>query len=118
MIKKIITIALVTFASSTIWAQSQVEGMWDFSMSSPFGALVGAKVTMKIEGSTLTGEFDLGGGRTWPIEEGTIQGNEITFKINRDGASMTYEMNAIVEGNSIKGTASAMGTIVDWSMSK
>ena len=118
MIKKVITIVLITFASSVIWAQSQVDGTWDFSMSSPFGALVSAKVTMQIEGATLAGEFDMGGGRKWPIEEGTVQGNEIAFKINRDGASMTYVMNATVDGNSIKGTANAMGSVVDWSMSK
>jgi len=118
MIKKIITIVLITFASSVIWAQSQVDGTWDFSMSSPFGSLVSAKVTMKIEGATLTGQFDMGDGRKWPIEEGTVQGNEIAFKLNRDGASMTYVMNATVDGNSIKGTANAMGSVVDWSMSK
>ena len=118
MNKKVITIVLITFASSVIWAQSQADGTWDFSMSSPFGALISAKVTMKIEGATLTGEFDMGGGRKWPIEEGTVQGNEIAFKINRDGASMTYVMNATVDGNSIKGSASAMGSVVDWSMSK
>jgi len=31
---------------------------------------------------------------------------------------MTYVMNATVDGNSIKGTANAMGSVVDWSMSK
>ena len=73
---------------------------------------------MASEGSQLTGEFDLGGGRTWPIEEGTIDGSNIAFSVNRDGASMTYEMSGSVEGDSITGVASAMGTTIDWSMTR
>ncbi|MDP6653829.1 MAG: hypothetical protein QGF90_17260 [Gammaproteobacteria bacterium] len=117
MIRKALMLALVTFASSTIWAQSPIDGTWNFSMDSPMGS-ISATVTMKSEGATLTGEFDMGGGRKWPIEAGTIEGNNISFEIDRDGASMTYVMNASVDGNSIIGTASAMGSVVDWSMSK
>jgi hypothetical protein len=105
------------FVSSSLWAQSQVDGTWDFSMDSPMGAAT-ATVVMESEGSQLTGEFDLGGGRTWPIEEGTLDGSDIAFSINRDGASMTYEMSGSVEGDSIKGVASAMGTTIDWSMTR
>jgi len=86
-------------------------------MNNPMGS-VDAKVIMATEGSTLTGEFDLGGGRKWPIEEGKIEGNIISFNINRDGAAMTYVMNGRVAEGLINGTASAMGTIVEWSMSK
>jgi hypothetical protein len=86
-------------------------------MNSPQGSVT-AKVIMKIEGAELTGEFDLGGGRTWPIEEGTIDGGDIAFSITRDGASMTYEMSGTIEGDSITGVASAMGTTIDWSMTR
>jgi hypothetical protein len=66
----------------------------------------------------LTGEFDLGNGRKWSIEEGRIDGNNISFKINRDGASMTYAMSAQVTGDEFTGTANAMGSVVDWSMKR
>ncbi len=117
MTRKALALVLLMFVSSSLWAQSQVDGTWDFSMNSPMGA-VSAKVIMKSEGSRLTGEFDLGGGRKWPIEEGTIDGSNIALSITRDGASMTYEMSASIEGDSIEGIASAMGTTVDWSMTR
>jgi hypothetical protein len=59
----------------------------------------------------------MGGGRKWPIEAGTIEGNQISFEIDRDGA-MTYVMSASANGNTITGTAMAMGSIAEWSMSK
>ena len=117
MIRTVLSLLIFTFTSSLAWAQAPVEGVWNFTMSSQMGS-VAAKVVMKTDGSTLTGEFDLGGGRTWPIEEGTIEGNDIAFRINRDGASMTYVMNARIEGDSINGTATAMGSTVDWSMTR
>ena len=104
MTRKVLTLVLFMFVSSSLWAQSEVDGTWDFSMDSPTGS-ASATVIMKSEGSTLTGEFDLGGGRKWPIEEGTIDGGNIAFSITRDGASMTYEMSGSIEGDSIKGVA-------------
>jgi hypothetical protein len=92
-----------------------VDGTWNFEMSSPQGAVT-CKVTMKAEGGTLTGEFDMGGGRVWPIEKGTVDGNDVTFEITRDGASMTYAMKGRLEGDTIKGAAAAMGVTVDWVM--
>ncbi len=116
MTRTVLALVLL-FVSSSVWAQSQVDGTWDFSMDSPMGSAT-AKVVMASEGSQLTGQFDLGGGRTWPIEDGTIDGSNIAFSITRDGASMTYEMSGSVEGDSITGVASAMGTTIDWSMAR
>lgn len=115
MRKKIIGLLIAALASFIVLAQSPVDGVWNFSMSSPMGA-VSAVVTMKTEADVLTGEFDLGGGRTWPIENGRVDGNTIEFDINRDGSSMTYVMSAEVSGDSIAGVAAAMGTTADWSM--
>jgi hypothetical protein len=86
-------------------------------MSSPFGALT-ATVIMTAEGDTLTGSFDLGSGRTWPIDEGVADGNEISFRLDRDGSPMVYDMSATVDGDSIIGSASAMGTEVPWKMTR
>jgi hypothetical protein len=109
---------LTTLASCAAGpAASPVDGTWDFTMSSPFGA-VNATVMMATDGNTLTGTFDLGGGRTWAIEEGVANGNEVSFKIDRDGSPMVYEMSAIVDGDSATGVAGAMGTEVPWTMTR
>jgi hypothetical protein len=117
MIAKILMAMLLVFSAGSAWAQSPIDGSWDFTMSSQMGS-VAAKVTMKVEGETLTGEFDLGGGRKWLIEQGTAAGSDIAFVINRDGAAFTYAMKGSVEGNQVKGAASAMGSVVEWSMTR
>jgi len=77
---------------------------------------VDAIVTIETDGAMLNGVFDVGRGRTWEMEEGRVDGTNISFKINRDGAMMTYAMSGTVDGNIINGTASALGSVVDWSM--
>lgn len=104
-------------ACATGPSASPVDGSWDFTMSSPFGA-VNAKVIMTTDGDTLTGSFDMGNGRVWPIENGVVSGNEISFRIDRDGSPMVYEMKATVEGDTVTGAAQAMGAEVPWSMTR
>jgi|GEM_PF-763497 len=118
MIKKSILLSLALLALTghlTTFAQLPADGVWNFTMSSQMGP-VDAIVTIQTDGAMLTGVFDVGGGRTWEMEEGLVDGANISFKINRDGASMTYVMNGSVDGKMINGTASALGSIVDWSM--
>jgi hypothetical protein len=117
VVTRIFALLCLFAASSVTWAQTPIDGDWNFTMSSPMGSVT-AKVTMMVAGDALTGQFDLGGGRTWPIEEGKVDGNNISFKINRDGASMTYAMSAQVTGDEFSGVAAAMGSTVDWSMKR
>ena len=51
------------------------------------------------------------------MENGTIEGDSISFTINRDG-KMTYEMKGKLEGDKIVGAAAAMGTSVEWAMAR
>jgi len=117
VITRTLVMLCLIVVSTGVWAQTPIDGEWDFTMSSPMGS-VAAKVLMGTSGETLTGEFDLGNGRKWSIEEGRIDGNNISFKINRDGASMTYAMSAQVTGDEFTGTANAMGSVVDWNMKR
>lgn len=115
---KLITALLTLLVSPSLWAQSPAEGTWAFTMSSPFGA-VNATVLMEAESGVLSGEFDLGGGRKLAIENGSIEGDTLTFSITREGMmTMTYEMRATVDGDSIKGVAKAMGSESPWSMTR
>lgn len=107
--------ACATSTSST--ASPTADGIWDFTMSSPFGA-VNAVVTLDTSGDVLIGTFDLGNGRLWPIEEGVASPNEITFKIDRDGSPMVYDMSGTVNGATIVGIARAMGAEAPWSMTR
>lgn len=111
-----LTALLVAVTLVAAAAQSGIDGKWVFEMNSQMGSVT-SQVELKAEGSTLTGQFDMGGGRTWPVENGTIEGNQISFTINRDGR-MTYEMKGKLEGDKIVGAAGAMGTTVDWVMTR
>lgn len=110
-----VTALLLTSALASS-AQAPVDGHWTFSMSSPMGT-VDAKVEMKADGQTLTGTFDLGGGREWPIKDGVVDGDTISFVLDRDGR-MTYAMKGTLDGDAVKGAAMAMGTSVDWTMTR
>ena len=94
-----------------------IAGDWIFSMSSPFGT-VNADVVLVTTGATLTGSFDLGNGRVWPIENGTVAGTRIAFSIDRDGSPMVYQMSATIEGDTAVGVARAMGTEASWTMTR
>lgn len=109
---------LATLASCAAGpTSSPVDGTWNFAMNSPMGS-VSATVLMTTNGDSLTGTFDLGDGRTWAIEDGMAKGNEISFKIDRDGSPMIYEMTATVDSDSVAGVASAMGMEVPWTMTR
>ena len=98
-------------------APPAADGTWDFTMSSPFGA-INAVVTLNTLGDFLSGTFDLGNGRFWPIEDGVVSSNEIAFKVDRDGSPMVYDMSGTVSDATITGIARAMGTEAPWSMTR
>ena len=99
-----------------VQTQSAADGAWSFVLDSPMGTVT-AKVDIQTEGETLTGTFEVNG-VSWPMEQGTIKGDTLTFVLNRPGASMSYEMTGTLAGDAIAGKAAAMGTTVDWSMSR
>jgi len=120
MTRLLLALTLAIGLTGSTRAAAPLDGQWDFAMSSPMGT-VEAVVTLKADGTTLTGEFDLGGGRVWSIDDGAIDGDRITFQIDRDrpsGGAMTYGMSGTLKGDTITGSASAMGTTVDWTMTR
>jgi hypothetical protein len=118
MTARALTFLALTLFASPLWAQSSIDGDWLFSMQTPFFGDVEADVTLITDGNTLSGQFDLGNGRVWPIEEGSVAGSAITFRITRDGANLVYRMNGEVTGDSITGFAIAMGTSIVWTMAR
>ena len=98
MIRKTLLAVALVVSSASVQAQSVVDGNWLFSMASPFG-VVNADVV-------------------WPIENGTVAGTRISFSVNRDGANMTYLMSADIDSDSVVGSASAMGSTSDWTLTR
>ena len=97
--------------------RSDIDGKWDFSMTSPFGVVTASVITIR-EGEKLSGSFDLGNGRVWEIENGAVAEQSISFRIDRDGSPMVYEMSAVIDGDVATGVARAMGAEAPWSMTR
>ena len=108
--------ALVSCTSSAV-TNSPADGAWDFKMTRPFGA-ISANVSMQAADSQLSGTFDMGGGRIWPIQNGSIADNQLSFSLSRDGSPMIYEMSGVVDGSGVSGLAKAMGIEAPWEMTK
>lgn len=118
--RTLLTALILACLTVGVGAASPVDGTWTFTMSSPMGN-VDAKVDLKADGEKLTGSFDLGSGRVWAVEDGSIKGNDIAFVLKRDrpsGGSMSYEMTGTLKGEAITGTATAMSNTVEWSMAR
>jgi hypothetical protein len=111
------TAATLVSCASSQGASSAADGAWDFKMTSPFGELA-ASVSMQAVGGQLSGTFDLGGGRVWPIENGMIADNQFSFSLTRDGSPMVYEMSGTVDGSTVSGMAKAMGMEAPWAMTR
>lgn len=114
--RHLLATVLIASALVSASAQSGLDGKWAFEMNSPMGSVT-AQVELKAEGNKLTGQFDMGAGRIWPVENGTIEGDAFAFTINRDGR-MTYDMKGKLAGDKIAGAAGAMGTTVEWVMTR
>ncbi len=82
---------------------SQIEGDWQLAMQSPMGRTE-PKVTLRIEGSDLSGTFtgQLG---TTDFSGGTVDGNELTWTVEFKAMGRSISMNckASIDGDKLTG---------------
>ena len=112
-----LTIGLLAL-SSLVLAQNAVDGKWAGEVQGGRGPQQ-ITVTLKAEGSTLTGSVLGGRGGEIAIKEGTISGSTIKFKTTQmgrggaqtvvskakwDGASLVIESSREIQGMSITTT--------------
>lgn len=76
-------------------------------METPDGAIP-VTLDLKAEGAKLTGTVSTGG-RDFPIESGSVEGNTIklTIKRERQGGAAVYQITGKAEGKTMKGTTVA-----------
>lgn len=102
------------FCLNTAIAQDDpVTGKWNLSVQTPQGPM---EITfdLKAEGSELTGNMSMDmmpAGQGIPISEGTVDGNELAFKIIMQSpqGNMTINYTGVVEGDSMEITPSMEG---------
>lgn len=81
-----------------------VDGTWKLTVNTPMGAQESTLVISAM-GTTLTGTQSAGSSESRPIEDGTVEGNAIswTASITRP-MSLTLEFSANVDGDSMSGS--------------
>lgn len=102
---------------ATLFAQDSADGVWDFVMTGPAGDVT-AVVDLYADGASVIGQFQLEDGRVWPISNAQVNGNTISFDLERGDSGVIYEMSATIDGDLATGTATAMGTTREWRMTR
>jgi Zn/Cd-binding protein ZinT len=84
---------------------ADATGTWQWKMTLQDGTAIERTVRLKQEGGKLTGVTIGRDGTERPIEEGKVQGGEVTFQVTfeRDGNKVAIKYRGKVEGDSLKG---------------
>jgi hypothetical protein len=81
-----------------------VDGTWNLTVNTPMGEQKSTLVVAS-SGNTLTGTQSAGHGEGKPIEDGEINGNEISWKASiTKPMAMTLQFSGTVEGDTINGS--------------
>jgi len=109
-------LALSLLVASPVFAQTDINGDWDVTVTSPQGTNT-TPVTFKQEGGKVSGMFKSPQG-TLPFEGGTMTGSDLkfTFTLNAQGMELPITLTGKVDGATIAGKADFGGFAEgDWS---
>lgn len=106
--KKLLLLLLAVFATTAIAAD--VAGTWKGSAETP-GGTIERTFVFKVDGSTLTGESSTEMFGKSVIEDGKVDGDNISFslKIKFEDNEMTVTYKGKVTGDTLKLTGSISG---------
>lgn len=84
-----------------------VDGTWKLTVNTPMGAQESTLV-ISASGASLTGTQSAGSGEGRPIDDGKVNGNNISWKASiTKPMPMTLEFSGTVDGDKISGNANA-----------
>ena len=109
MTKKLLFVMTILLVASFALMAADVSGKWTYEQPGR-GGNPGRPVTitLKIDGSTLTGTMPAGGrgggGDPIAISDGKIDGNNISFNVKREmgGNSIVIKYEGVVNGDELK----------------
>lgn len=113
---------LALLAGVPAWGQEatqeravDVSGVWEITSGTPRGTRT-RKVTFEQDGTSLTGTMETQMG-TAPIQNGSVEGNKISFSVVFSRGDRSFEMtySGTVEGDTAEGTVQMpRGGEVEW----
>ena len=93
----------------TAWAEDQkavnVDGKWKWNYKTRDGQETEVYLKLKRDGEKLTGAYFARDGKETPIENGKVNGDELTFDVNREvgDQKMLFKYSGKVSGDTITG---------------
>jgi len=102
----------LALAVSGTAGESTVAGDWDVSWNDAYGPQTGT-LALTLDGDALSGTFATQG--VEGLLSGTFQAPNATFTIDMpqpDGSTSQIEVSAVVDGDSVSGTAVDRGTTI------
>ncbi len=109
MRRSVLTAAMVLVAGLVFGAD--IDGKWTGTIPGMDGNPVTLHYTFKADGDTLTGTSRGPDGQDYPIKDGKIAGENITFAVVVDfgGNEMRFDYKGVVSPDQIKLTLDMMG---------
>ena len=91
-------------------AQAKVDGKWAAEIANGRGIQM-ATIVLKNDGGKLTGTFEGGRGGAIPIQEGTVTGSSVKFKLKQvgRGGEVVVNYTGTISGDEIKFSRLAEG---------
>ena len=98
------------FALACLALGAAIDGKWTAEVQGRNGTTT-QTLTLKADGSKLTGSLDAGRGGPANISDGMIMGNDVMFKITQEfnGNSFTRSFKGTLAGDDLKLTATVEG---------
>lgn len=98
MLQRVLLAGVLILAFSVVSLAASLDGRWEGTFSTPNGDIQIA-FTFKTDGAKLTGSVETPNGDT-PITDGKIEGDNFSFKVPFNGATITHE--GTISGDSIQ----------------
>ena len=116
--KLIAALLAILFVTVTAHA-ADVDGSWTGTLSSPMGDIPVA-FTFKADGEKLTGKTMGPDGTDVPIQDGKVDGKNISFTVTFDFGGMPFMLpyKGVVGGEQIKMTLDAFGMPLEFVVKK
>src|SRR5260370_13259398 len=98
-----IRLALLSCALAVVAYAADVSGKWTYEMSRG-GNTMTSTITLKADGAKLTGSVSGRQGAETPIENGKVDGNNVSFEVTREGQNgkKTMKYTGTASGNEHK----------------
>src|SRR5580693_43343 len=106
--KKVVTLCALTALTCVLALAADIDGKWTVQTQGRNGAQT-QTLTLKFDGSTLTGSLQGGRGGAVDITEGKVDGANVSFKVTRaarNGGNQTTTYTGTLAGDDLKLTIS------------